>query len=162
MYRALDIWLTTSCLSAPGKVRLVNGMTQNEGFVEIFLHGQYGAICGHPYGWDPTTGNSRAWNNTEAMVVCRQLGLPWSGAKAYRGQAPDGASQFPDSTRAPGASGLVPYSVIGMQCQGSEVNVMQCPFLDIQLRIPTNWWGGSSYTCSGWDACKSLLWHHTT
>ena len=52
-----------------GDVRLVNGREPNEGRVEVCFNETWGTICDHisPYG---------NWNQSEADVVCKQLGYP--------------------------------------------------------------------------------------
>ena len=50
----------TSCTD--GEVRLVNGVTENEGRVEVCQSNIWGTVCG--VGWD----------GSEAEVVCRLLG----------------------------------------------------------------------------------------
>eukprot|EP00798_Chlamydomonas_sp_ICE-L_P012965 gene12965-5370_t len=51
-------------------VRLVDGSSDSEGRVEVFMGGQWGTVCDD--GFDDNT----------ARVVCRQLGLPWTAATA--------------------------------------------------------------------------------
>ena len=46
-----------------GEVRLVGGANYTEGRVEICLNDEWGTVC------------NQTWNETDASVVCRQLGL---------------------------------------------------------------------------------------
>ena len=48
-----------------GDIRLVDGNSTFEGRVEVCTQGLWGAIT--------TSG----WSSNDAVVVCRQLGLPW-------------------------------------------------------------------------------------
>ena len=49
-----------------GDIRLIGG-SNLEGHVEICLRNEWGTVC------------SQMWNNTDAAVVCKQLGLTSSG-----------------------------------------------------------------------------------
>ena len=50
--------------STPGEVRLADKVSDVEGRLEICHNGEWGTICSHQ------------WGMRDAMVACRQLGLP--------------------------------------------------------------------------------------
>ena len=52
-----------------GTIRLVDGHNPNEGRVEICVSGVWGTVC------------HDSWGSNDAMVVCRQLGLPYTGIR---------------------------------------------------------------------------------
>ena len=51
-----------------GTVRLIGGVNETEGRVEICLGGLWGTVC------------DDSWTYQDAQVVCKQLGYPYSGA----------------------------------------------------------------------------------
>ncbi|XP_078576486.1 scavenger receptor cysteine-rich domain-containing protein DMBT1-like [Branchiostoma floridae x Branchiostoma japonicum] len=80
-------------------IRLVGGSGDHEGRVEIFHDGQWGTVC------------DDGWGQTDADVVCRQLGFPWAVRATY------GAS-FGQGT------GQIWLDNVG--CTGSEARVQNC------------------------------------
>ena len=55
----------TSC--EEGAIRLVNGVIEHEGEIEICINGVWGSIC------------LDGWDDTDAYVVCKQLGYAEHG-----------------------------------------------------------------------------------
>uniref|UniRef100_A0A672YD56 Neurotrypsin n=1 Tax=Sphaeramia orbicularis TaxID=375764 RepID=A0A672YD56_9TELE len=81
-------------------IRLVGGQSRSEGTVEVFHAGQWGSIC------------DDQWDDSDAEVVCRQLGL--SGVARAWGQAHFGKG-----------SGHVWLDEV--RCTGNELTLEQCP-----------------------------------
>ena len=54
-----------SCID--GTIRLAGGATNNSGRVEICFDGLWGTVC------------DESWDNNDAAVVCKQLGLNTPG-----------------------------------------------------------------------------------
>ncbi len=79
-------------------MRLVNGPNSYTGTVEVFYEGQFGTIC------------DDGWDDTDADIVCRQVG--YSGGTAY-GNALYGSG-----------SGEILLDEVA--CDGTEINIADC------------------------------------
>ncbi|KAG7511560.1 neurotrypsin-like [Solea senegalensis] len=79
-------------------LRLVGGLEDFEGHVEVYHKGRWGTICGHH------------WDDTDAEVVCRQLDL---GGVAKAWSLPH--------------QGFGPILLNEVQCTGNELSLDECP-----------------------------------
>ena len=108
----LPVHPTHSCaLSHLVAVRLAGGSSEAEGRVEVNINGLWGIVCGGS--WDPL----------DSKVVCQQLG--YKGVNyTYSGTS---QHQFGAGT---GRSWLG-----GLQCTGSEANLLQCPHYGVGVGL---------------------------
>ena len=79
-------------------VRLVNGSVDHAGRVEIFYDGRWGTICDDD------------WDNSEAQVVCRQMGFTGGVAQT-------------DLQYGEGTGDILLDDVI---CSGEEKSIVEC------------------------------------
>ncbi|KAI6656892.1 hypothetical protein LOD99_16194 [Oopsacas minuta] len=86
-------------ITAP--VRLVGSDNSNEGRVEIFYSGVWGTICDHQ------------WDDADAAVVCRMLGLSTARAQSF------GSARF--------GKGIGQIWLSELRCDGSESELVNCP-----------------------------------
>ena len=52
-----------------GNIRLVGGATLYEGRVEVCINNTWGTVC------------DNSWDNSDATVICKQLGYAYTGSK---------------------------------------------------------------------------------
>ena len=55
----------------PGDARLAGGLKSNEGRVEVCIDGFWGTVC------------EEGWDDEDAIVICKQLGLLSTGNSTY-------------------------------------------------------------------------------
>ena len=86
------------------RIRLLEGTTAgniSSGRVEILYNGVWGTVCGD------------SWSTNDAIVLCRQLGLPYGNAKAV------GNAAF--------GQGSGPIWLDNVACSGNESSLAECP-----------------------------------
>ena len=59
----------SGCTNRNGTIRLVDGLSSTEGRVEICINGVWGTVC------------NDSWDFRDARVVCKELGLPYTGTQ---------------------------------------------------------------------------------
>nr|XP_054773383.1 deleted in malignant brain tumors 1 protein-like [Lytechinus pictus] len=91
---------STTTSSPTGSIRLVGGLSETEGRVEVQYNGEWGTVC------------DDFWDDTDATVVCQFLGLGDIGT-AYS------AAYFG------GGSGSIILNEV--QCDGTETDLFACP-----------------------------------
>ena len=83
-------------------IRLVGGSNTGEGRVEVYYYGEWSTIFNDGY-----------WDNTDAGVVCRQLGLGLSGTAARNAEFGEGG-------------GTIKLGCL-VSCYGTERDIKSCP-----------------------------------
>ena len=103
-------------------VRLIGGSSYKEGRVEINYNGEWGTVC------------DDGWDDTDAGVVCRQLGFGSSGtsySSAYFGEG----------------SGSIWLDNI--ECIGNEIGLASCGHLGINITRNCSHNEDAGVTCNG-------------
>ncbi|XP_062512306.1 scavenger receptor cysteine-rich domain-containing group B protein-like isoform X1 [Corticium candelabrum] len=104
------------CDASEGDIRLVHGYNAIDGRVEIYHRGEWGAVC------------REGWDNTDANVVCKQLGYT-------------------------GANSVATGSLFGPGCGRIWLNNVACDPWDLRLEHcsrPFSRWGVSNCDDSGY------------
>ena len=103
-------------------IRLVGGSLYNEGRVEVNYNGEWGTVC------------DDGWDDTDAGVVCRQLGFGSSGtAIGSAGFGPGSGSIWLDT----------------VTCTGSESTLISCGHLGLGVTVSCDHAEDVGVTCSG-------------
>ena len=103
-------------------VRLVGGSSYNEGRVELYYNYQWGTVC------------DDGWDDTDAGVVCRQLGFGSSGIAI-------GSAAF--------GEGSGPILLDKISCNGSEPILTRCGHLGINVTRSCNHSEDAGVICNG-------------
>ena len=113
-----------------GNLALVNGNASSvaagyvstTGFVMLKLRGTWGTVCissGSGGSGGSGSGDWRQWSAANAQVVCRQLGLPWSGAANFTGPLGPVDNSTTNFSSSPVA--------VAVDCVGTESQLEDCP-----------------------------------
>ena len=87
-------------------VRLVGGSSYNEGRVEVYYNNQWGTVC------------DDGWDDTDAGVVCNQLGFGSSGTAIGSALFGEGSGQI---------------WIDNVDCAGSESTLVSCGHLGVGI-----------------------------
>ena len=101
MYKSYSVLCKTGV-----NVRLAEGSSYNEGRVEVYYNRQWGTVC------------DDGWDDTDAGVVCRQLGLGSSGMAI-------GLADF--------GQGSGPIWLDSVTCTGNELTLANCGHLGVNV-----------------------------
>ena len=92
-------------------IRLAGRNLHNQGRVEVYHNGEWGTVC------------DDGWDNTDATVVCRQLGF-YSSVRAY------GSAQY--------GQGTGPIWLSRLSCFGNESSLFECGQLSVAAKNCTH------------------------
>ena len=103
-------------------IRLVGGSSYNEGRVEVNYNDEWGTVC------------DDGWDNTDAGVVCRQLGFGSSGT-AF------GSAGF--------GQGSGPIWLDSVTCTGNESTLASCGHFGLNITRSCYHYEDAGVRCSG-------------
>ena len=103
-------------------VRLVGGSSYNEGRVEVNYNGEWGTVC------------DDGWDDTDAGIVCRQLGFGSYGS-SY------GGALF--------SQGSGPIWLDNIACIGTESTIASCGHLGFNITRYCNHYEDAGVKCYG-------------
>ena len=110
-------------------IRLVEGSSYNEGRVEVNYNGEWGTVC------------DDGWDDTDAGVVCRQLGLGSSGTAIGSSGTAIGSAGF--------GQGSGSIWLDSVTCTGNESTLASCGHLGIGVSRNCSHYNDAFVTCSG-------------
>ena len=87
-------------------IKLVGGSSYNEGRMEVYYNGEWGTVC------------DDGWDDTDASVVCKQLGFNSSGTAI-------GSAGF--------GQGSGPIWLDNVMCSGNESSLAHCIHLGLNV-----------------------------
>ena len=124
------------CMHTGSLIRLVGGSSYNEGRVEVNYNGEWGTVC------------DDGWDDTDAGVVCRQLGFGSSGTAI-------GSAAF--------GQGSGSIWLDGVSCSGNELALAACGHLGVGITRNCSHLSDAGIRCIG-RFCKELYhlimyWH---
>ena len=110
------------CIHLDDMVRLIGGSSYNEGRMEVDYNGEWGTVC------------DDGWDDTDAGVVCRQLGFGSSGRAWNSGHFGQGSG---------------PIWLDNVICSGSESTLASCGHLGVGIIRNCNHSEDAGVTCGG-------------
>ena len=116
--------------------KLVGGSSYHEGRVEVNYNGEWGTVC------------DDGWDDTDAGVVCRQLGFGSSGTAI-------GSAGF--------GQGSGPIFLDNVSCGGNETVIASCGHLGINITRSCSHSEDAGVRCSGplGDYAYNITYVHT-
>ena len=99
LHLSVLLFFSRTQLAAAQDVRLVGGVSDNEGRVEVLYDGQWGTVC------------DDSWNNNDADAACKQLGFERAEALYYRAWFGEGTG---------------PIWLDDLRCSSSATSILEC------------------------------------